>query len=154
MIEIRRATIEDETEIFNLLGQLIPAESAPLHPVRSESGFNTFRKIISNEEKGTIIVAEEDNSMVGVITLSYPTAIRCGGTYALIEEFIVSETMRGKGVGGKLLATVIDEANSHNCYEIQVNRPSEMGYPLYIRYGWKDLGKHLNMSLSGKREEG
>ena len=152
MIGIRRATIADEVGIFDLLGKLIPAETAPDSPSRSESGLNTFRKLVDNTEKGTILVAEEDNNVVGVITLSYPVAIRCGGRYALIEEFIVSEQMRGKGVGGKLLEAAIREATSKNCYEIQVNRPSELGYPLYIRQGWKDLGKHLNLSLSGKEE--
>jgi len=147
MIGIRKAMIEDEMKIFDLLRQLLPAETTDYSPVRSQSGINTFQEIINNDKKGTILVAEEDNDVVGVITLSYPEAIRCGGIYTCIEEFIVSEQTRGKGVGGKLLEAAINEATSRNCHEIQVNRPSELGYPLYIRHGWKDLGKHLNMRL-------
>ena len=88
--------------------------------------------------------------MIGLITLSYPTAIRCGGKYSCIEEFIVSEQARGKGVGGKLLEAAIAEATARGCYQIQVNRPSEIGYPVYLRHGWEDLGKHLDMRLPRK----
>ena len=152
MIRTRKAMIKDEAKIFDLLRQLIPAEAPDYSPVRSQSGINTFREMVNNDEKGTILVAEEDNDVVGVITLSYPEAIRCGGKYTCIEEFIVSEQMRGKGVGGRLLEAAVKEATLKDCYEIQVNRPSELGYPLYIRHGWEDLGKHLNMRLSREQQ--
>ena len=150
MIEIRKATIEDEVGVFDLLRQLLssvpPSESA----VNSPSGTDTFGEIVNKDEKGTIFVAEEDDKMIGLITLSYPTAIRCGGKYSCIEEFIVSEQARGKGVGGKLLEVAIAEATARCCYEIQVNRPSELGYPVYLQHGWEDLGKHLDLRLPRK----
>jgi GNAT superfamily N-acetyltransferase len=103
-----------------------------------------------NSLKGMIkavIVAEENDRMVGVITLSYPFAMRCAGRYACIEEFIVSDKVRGRGVGTHLLQTALDEAQKQGCYEIQVNAPTEMGYPLYIKQDIKDAGKHLKKKL-------
>ena len=147
MIGIRKATIEDEAAVFDLLKQFPPGETPPERPVNWQGGVDAFREIVENEEKGTIMVAEEDNETVGVITLSYPVAVRCAGIYTCIEEFIVSERMRGRGVGGQLLEAAIAEATSKGCREIQVNGPSELGYPVYLQHGWKDLGKHLNMRL-------
>ncbi|MBW1812791.1 MAG: GNAT family N-acetyltransferase [Deltaproteobacteria bacterium] len=104
-MRIRKATVEDEKHILNLLKQF---------PVESED------------------------------------AIRCGGKYSCIEEFIVDEKGRGKGIGGQLIKNAIEEARSRGCYELQVNRPSESGYPVYMSHGWKDLGKHLNLVFHKK----
>ena len=108
-------------------------------------GPETFRQIIDNNVLGTILVAEENDTLLGLITLSYPTAIHCGGIYTCIEEFIVGEKGRGKGIGGKLLKAALDEASSRGCFELQVNNPSEMGYPVYLKYGLKDTGKQLKI---------
>ena len=150
MIKIRKATIEDEAGVFDLLRQLLTSQPPEESAVNSQSGTDTFGEIVNKDEKGTIFVAEEDDKMIGLITLSYPTAVRCGGKYSCIEEFIVSEQARGKGVGGKLLEAVIAEATVRGCYEIQCNRPSELGYPVYLQHGWEDLGKHLDMRLPRK----
>jgi len=147
MVRIRKATIEDEAGVFDLLSQFqespTPSESAS----NWQRGAGTFREIVKDDEKGTVFVAEEDGDLLGVITLSYPTAIRCSGIYSCIEEFIVSQKARGKGVGGQLLEAAVAEVTAKGCYEIQVNRPSELGYPVYLEHGWKDLGKHLDMRL-------
>ena len=84
---------------------------------------------------------------MGLITLSYPTAIRCGGLYTCIEEFIVGEKGRGQGIGGKLLRAALEEASAKGCYELQVNNPSESGYPVYLKYGLADVGRHLKIKL-------
>ncbi len=147
MIRIRRATIEDEAKVFELLEQFSfsapPGESS----TNWQKGAPTFREIVDSNEKGTILLAEEDADGVGVITLSYPVAIRCAGRYACIEELIVSERARGKGVGSQLLEAAIAEATTRGCDEIQCNGPSELGYPVYLRQGLKDTGKHLKMKL-------
>ncbi len=147
MIKVRQATIEDEARVFDLLGQFSSSETPGESSTRRQKGAPTFREIVQNNEKGTVLVAEQDGDAVGVLTLSYPTAIRCAGIYTCIEELIVSERARGKGVGGQLLEAAIAEATAKGCAEIQVNRPSEMGYPVYLEHGWADLGKHLNIKL-------
>ena len=148
MIRIRQATIEDETRVFDLLKQLPSRQRTRESPLHQQSSILTFREIVKNDERGTVIVAEEGDDMLGVITLSYPTAIRCAGIYTCIEEFIVSEQARGKGVGGQLLEAAITKATAKGCQEMQVNNPSELGYPLYIRHDLKDNGKHLKLKLS------
>ena len=147
MIEIRKAIIEDEGGIFDLFKQFPSGETPPERLTRWQGGAGTFREIVADDEKGAILIAEEDGQVVGVITLSYPVAIRCAGIYTCIEEFIVSQKMRGRGVGGQLIEAAIAEATTKGCQEIQVNRPSELGYPVYLEHGWEDLGKHLNMKL-------
>ena len=81
------------------------------------------------------------SSTYPITTLSYPIALRCSGPYSCIEENIVDERFRGKGIGGALLTAAIAEATARGCAEIQVNAPNEHGYPLYLRHGLKDEGK-------------
>ena len=45
------------------------------------------------------------------------------------------------------LEAAIAEATRKGCDEIQVNGPSELGYPVYINQGFQDIGKHLKMKL-------
>ena len=145
MIKIHQATIEDEDKVFDLLRLLLTPSAE--YTFDWQRATILFREIVSNNEKGSILLAEQDGDAVGLITLSYPVAIRCRGIYSCIEEFIVSEQVRGKGVGGQLLEAATAEATAKGCDEIQVNRPSELGYPVYLQHGWEDLGKHLNMKL-------
>jgi predicted N-acetyltransferase YhbS len=140
---IRKARVEDEARVISLLKQF----PTGLEGVDWEAAARTLSDIMKNPQLGTILVAEDDGEVVGVTTLSYPTAIRCAGVYCCIEENIVDGRCRGKGVGGKLLKAAIEEATSKGCDEIQVNGPSEMGYPLYLRHGLKDIGKHLKVKL-------
>lgn len=147
MINIRKATVRDEAEVFNVLKMLLSPRAADSSRIRTPGALTTFRELVTREDKGVVIVAEENDKLVGLITLSYPIAIRCAGKYTCIEEFIVSETVRGRGVGTQLLQATLEEAKKQGCFEIQVNAPTEMGYPLYIKQDIKDAGKHLKKRL-------
>ncbi len=145
-MHIRKARIEDENQVIRLLKELLIAGGEVGKDWNDDA--RMFRRVVKNPELGTILVAEEDGEVAGVTTLSYPEAIRCNGLYACIEENIVGGRFRGKGVGSMLLQAAMAEATERGCDEIQVNGPSEMGYPLYMRYGFKDEGKkHIKANL-------
>jgi len=143
MINIRKATLDDETRVIELIKEFPEGEIV----IDWNKAAAAFREIIKDTDKGIVFVAEEDGTVAGVVTMSFPFATRCAGRYSCLEEVIVGEQLRGKGIGGKLLEAAIAEATEKGCYEVQVNRPSEMGYPVYLRHGFLDLGKHLNLKL-------
>lgn len=146
-LKIRPATEDDEARVFELLRQF-PAEDTPAaRPFDWESGKKAFRQIVADEAKGTILLAVQGDQLLGICSLSYPMAVHCAGRYTCIEEFIVSPNSRGKGVGRRLIEAAIVRATEQGCYEMQVNRPSELGYPVYLRHGFIDAGKHLLLRL-------
>jgi GNAT superfamily N-acetyltransferase len=145
VIEIRDAVSEDKEQVLDLCRQLMSSATID-SPVNQPSGEATFHELIATS-KGDIIVAVEEGVMLGLVTLAYLTAIRCGGIYASIEEFIVTEKARGKGIGGKLLKAAIKHATEAGCPEFVVQRPSDLGLPVYLKHGWKDAGKLLHMTL-------
>jgi GNAT superfamily N-acetyltransferase len=150
-MQIRKATMEDREGVINLLRTLlIPGGEVP-EGWRDEA--QIFRLLVENPELGSILIAEENGEIAGITTLSYPTALRCCGLYSCIEENIVDERYRGRGIGGALLKAAIAEATARGCDELQVNAPSEKGYPLYLRHGFKDHGKiqvKADLPLSGR----
>lgn len=148
MATVRMASAEDEGKVLALSRQLASGQStASENPEKVRKKGIIYKKIINDKNLGTIIVAEEDDNIVGVIALSYPVAMRSGGIYACVEEFVVDRNMRGKGIGGLLLEAAFAEAQSRGCYEVQVNNPSEVGYPVYLYYGIQDVGKHMSKKL-------
>lgn len=144
MVQIREAKLADQDEVFGLLRKLFESADDIPHKIDQTCSIEVFQELVSGKG-GTMLLAEESGSILGLVTLSYPVAIRCGGKYSCIEEFIVSEKARGKGIGGKLLEAAIRKATEEGSFELQVNRPSDFGYPVYLRHGWADLGKHLNL---------
>ncbi len=143
MVDIRKATLNDETRVIELIKEFPEGEIV----IDWNKAAAAFREIIKDPDKGIIFVAEEDGTVAGVVTMSFPFATRCAGRYSCLEEVIVGEQLRGKGIGGKLLEAAIAEATEKGCYELQVNRTSEMGYPLYLHHGFLDMGKHVNLKL-------
>jgi GNAT superfamily N-acetyltransferase len=138
-MQIRKATMEDREGVINLLRTLLVPAGEVGESWRDEA--QIFRLLVENPEFGTILIAEENGEIAGITTLSYPTALRCCGPYSCIEENIVDERYRERGIGGALLKAAIAETTARGCDELQVNAPSESGYPLYLRHGFKDKGK-------------
>jgi GNAT superfamily N-acetyltransferase len=73
---------------------------------------------LTGGDRGAILVAEEEEDLLGVITVSFNLAIRYGGPYAQIEELIVDEKARGKNVGAMLVMAAIEESRIRGCKEI------------------------------------
>lgn len=144
-MEIRKATSADEDGVINLLKQFATDEYNPGWLDRESTLRRGFKTVMADPVLGEVLVADDSGRLAGLTSLSYPTAIRFGGIYSAIEENIVDKDYRGKGVGGLLLKAAIKLAGEKGCSEIQVNGPSEMGYPVYIKRGFKDIGPHMKI---------
>jgi len=147
LITVRRAIISDEAQVFKLFSRLTSRQRTDKYRVDQKTGHEVFRKIIDNPTLGVILVALEDDMILGVISLSYPVAIRCSGPYARIEEYIVDEENRGKGIGGMLLDAAISEAIGMGCFDLQVNNPSDLGRPLYLKRNFEEGGDYMRLKL-------
>jgi GNAT superfamily N-acetyltransferase len=144
MVTIRKATPADQAKAIALLKQFPPDPELP--NVNWDDAAESFATLAEGRG-GAIFVAEEGSEIVGVVTLGYSYVLRFGRIYAMIEEFIVSESMRGKGIASQLIQAAIEEARRMGCPELQVNGPSPLGRPVYLRNGFHEAGLHMKIQL-------
>jgi len=118
MVDVRKARSSDEDNVRKLLKVLLADLLIDGSPVdKSELASECYCALL-NEERGSVLVAEDESGFLGCICFSYNLAIRYGGEYAQIEELIVNENARGKRVGALLVQASIDAARERGCREI------------------------------------
>jgi GNAT superfamily N-acetyltransferase len=109
MTRIRNAEIEDAPYILGLIKELAHFENEPeaveitLEDLRSH-GFGTAPKF-------HCFVAEVDHEIVGM-ALIYPRYSTWKGPALHLEDLIVKQQYRGRGIGAKLLSQVVSFAKA------------------------------------------
>ena len=97
-VNIRLAKPEDQRRCSELLNVLAEATLEPYEIFNSDA----FSKLISNE-RGSLVIAEENGIILGMASISFNLALRYNGEYCQLEELVVDQDARGKNVGGLLI---------------------------------------------------
>ena len=145
-ITIRKGTPEDVPQVFALVQELALYERAP------EQVTNTPEMMLKDgfgpEPIFGLFVAEVDGQIVG-ISLYYYRYSTWKGKRLYLEDLIVTESMRGHGLGKMLLDTTVQEAKDTNCTVVmlQVLEWNEPSIKFYERYGARLDGEWINCHL-------
>jgi GNAT superfamily N-acetyltransferase len=133
-IVIRDGVREDVPSMFELIKELALFEKAP------EQVTNTIEEMYldgfgENPIFGSI-VSEVDGEIVGM-ALYYYRYSTWKGKRLYLEDLIVSETMRGRGLGEKLLDATIEKARQTSCTGLmwQVLDWNEPAINFYKKFG-------------------
>lgn len=142
---LRPATAADQAQCIQLLTSLNEA-IGDIGQATTQSLFNLF---LTNT-RGTIVVAEEGDILLGVATVSYNIGMRYGGEYCQLEELIVDPAARGKNIGGQLVQYTIDAARERGCreYGLYLVAHTEHNRGFYEKYGLEALGTEMRMPLA------
>ncbi|MDA0756866.1 MAG: GNAT family N-acetyltransferase [Crenarchaeota archaeon] len=101
-----------------------------------------LRKIIANPDH-IIQVAEIDGKIVGSTTLLIEQKfIHDGGRVGHIEDVVVSKEYEGRGIGIKLVSSLLEKAKMMNCYKTILDCQDEL-IPFYERIGFKQESKQM-----------
>jgi len=97
---------------------------------------------ILNEPNIIIFVAEAAGVLIGYLTLGINKSLLDVGPTAIIEELMVTEDHRKKGVGKKLVEVAIDKCKQLACSEIGVGTESsnKKAKTFYSNIGFKEIG--------------
>ena len=101
---IRKAIIEDMGQVLDLINELAIFEKEPNVVEVTEEDLK--KKGFGNNPEFDCFIAEVDQKLIG-IALIYTRFSTWKGTVLHLEDLIVSENMRGCGVGTALLDQVI-----------------------------------------------
>ena len=143
---IRPGKKSDIPQVFELIKELAEYEKA-LNKVS-----NTVEKL---EEDGfgpnpvyELFVAEIENNIVG-IALTYYRFSTWRGKVMYLEDLIVREHMRRKGIGKKLFDMVLDHAKVTSCVglSLQVLDWNDLGINFYKKYNMEFDDEWINCYL-------
>lgn len=100
-------------------------------------------------ERGAIVVAENDDGILGCATVSYNVALRYGGEYCELEELIVDEAARGLNIGRILVQRTIDDAKRRGCAEmgLYLVPTTEGNRGFYEKLGFEVIGTELRQEF-------
>jgi glucosamine-phosphate N-acetyltransferase len=102
---------------------------------------NEILKKIKSNPSHVIFVAILDDKIVGSTTmLIEPKFIHNGGKVAHIEDVVVTKEYQGKGIGEKLIRSLLDYAKKNDCYKTILDSSDDVK-PFYEKIGFK---KHSN----------
>ena len=109
--------------------------------------YNDFSNFIDslneNHENHKIIVIELDNKIVATGTILIENKLIHGiSKVAHIEDIVVDNTMRGKGLGKKLISFLLNIAENKKCYKTILNCKKE-NIKFYEKCGLKHNGAEM-----------
>ena len=143
---IRPGKKSDIPQVFQLIKELAEYEKA------LDKVSNTVEKL---EEDGfgpnpvyDLFVAEIENKIVG-IALTYYRFSTWRGKVMYLEDLIVREHMRRKGIGKKLFDMVLDHAKVTRCVglSLQVLDWNDLGINFYKKYNMEFDDEWINCYL-------
>jgi len=107
-----------------------------------EIATDILKKIISNPNH-IIHVAEHDGKIVGSTTLLIEQKfIHNGGKVGHIEDVVVSKEFEGRGIGLKLITSLLEVAKTKECYKTILDCSDEL-IPFYERIGFKQESNQM-----------
>ena len=143
---IRPGKKSDIPQVFDLIKELAEYEKA------LDKVSNTVEKL---EEDGfgpnpvyELFVAEIENNIVG-IALTYYRFSTWRGKVMYLEDLIVKEHMRRKGIGKKLFDMILDHAKVTRCVglSLQVLDWNDLGINFYKKYNMEFDDEWINCYL-------
>lgn len=125
---------------LDILGELTEVDLSPSEAGRAHSNIMT-------EMNGQTWVAIDDNVVIGTVSIHIlPKFVHRRGHVGVIEDAVVSESRRSKGIGRELMDYAISYAIEKNCYKIILNCALK-NIPFYEQCGFQTSEYQMRMNL-------
>ncbi len=147
MITFRIADEADTHIVSELLSALF--EEVGHTPTASEIA-EIFLQIDSDDFHSTLLALDDDDDVVGILTIAESLALYAGGRIGVVNELYVVPNYRSEGVGKMLLDEAKELAESRGWVRLEVTTPGE-NYPktlrFYEREGFMPIGPRYKYML-------
>lgn len=142
-MEVRYCRESDIDSVIALLGQLWPGEEPDLERL---PGF--LRELLSCQGFH-MLCAVEDDRVVGFASLSVRQRIWNAGRFAYLDELVVDEAYRGRGIGAALVATVAEVASRAGALVLELDSATsrEDAHRFYLGRGFRTVGVTFQLGL-------
>lgn len=136
-IEIRNANTADLEAMTTLLGSLFCLEAD--FTADGEAQRRGLAMMLDGCGKHRCVqVAEVAGKVVGMCTAQTLISTAEGGIVALVEDMVVADGFRGRGIGRRLMESVEAWARAHGARRLQLlaDRTNASALAFYERIGW------------------
>jgi len=134
---IRRAKHSDISGMIKLLGILFSIETDfTINEVIQQRG---LEMMLNGGTNRCVMVAELDQQIIGMCTAQILVSTAEGGIVALIEDLVVEESCRGKGIGKELLLIIESWAIARGVSRLQLlaDQNNTRALEFYKTMDWK-----------------
>jgi GNAT superfamily N-acetyltransferase len=149
---VREAGAEDVEGVAAAIASLL-TELGGRQPERPDLEAEV-RALLADPAGGSVLVAEADGKLVGVLSASWQRAIHVPGIYATIQDLWVDGAWRSRGVGAELVEAIATQARVRGVSRLEVGLPRETFAAIastesfYRRSGFEHLGPRMRRLLS------
>ena len=150
---VREAGADDVQEVASAVESLL-AELGGRRPDRAALEAEV-QALLDDPQGGSVLVAEADGRLVGMLSASWQRAIHVPGVYATIQDLWVEGDWRSRGVGAELVEAIASQARSRGVSRLEVGLPRETFAAIastesfYSRNGFEHLGPRMRRLLDG-----
>jgi GNAT superfamily N-acetyltransferase len=136
-MNISKAKIEDIDELNILLVSLFSQEFEFTPNLENQT--IALNKIISNESIGVVFKATFERKIVGMVSLLFSESTALGGRVAMLEDMVIDTSVRGQGVGKRLIDYALKEAKNLSCKRITLltDENNHIAHNFYVKNGFK-----------------
>jgi len=148
---VREAGAEDVEGVAAAIASLL-TELGGRRPERPDLEAEV-RALLADPAGGSVLVAEADGKLVGVLSASWQRAIHVPGVYATIQDLWVDGAWRSRGVGAELVEAIASQARTRGVSRLEVGLPRETFAAIastesfYRRSGFEHLGPRMRRLL-------
>jgi GNAT superfamily N-acetyltransferase len=148
---VREATAEDVPAVAAAVGELL-VELSGGGPSAEELEA-AARELIGDPDLGTLLVAEAEGELVGVLAASWQHAVHVPGRYGTIQDLWVRSDWRGRAIGRRLLEAYAELARVQGAQRLEVGLPRETFARIeateafYRANGFEHLGPRMRRKL-------
>ena len=132
---IRKAEPRDMDRLIRLLETLFEIETDfGFDEVRQRAGL----RLLLNSGKDCVLVAENEGEVIGMCSVQTVISTAEGGHSGWVEDVVIAEEFRGRGVGRLLLRQAEAWAVDHGVTRLQLlaDRNNGAALDFYRRLGW------------------
>ena len=113
---------------------------AVCHEIPPRNAERTFELLMHGTPYADCLIAEDESGApCAYLLLALTWSNEAGGLCVWMEELMVDESLRGKGIGSKMIAAVHEKYNSAARYRLEVTEENPRAAALYRILGFEDL---------------
>ena len=142
LLQARPATLADASQLLALMGDFYAEE----HLVFDENAaLRALRELLAKPDLGTALIFESAGAIAGYATVTFGFSLEFHGRLALLDEFYLVPSHRGRGLGrqGLELSAAWARASGVATLRLEVNRTNTRARTLYQQAGFRDEQRDL-----------